>query len=188
MRRRRVVRRRETGFRFMRLRATSAGVARSAHRPGGRESPFWWGNIRFEETFTPESKPPAASGCVAGAAGRSGVGPVVRAHEERRHRSAWGARGAAFTDAGIMVHAHLIRLPVTEIEQDHRRAGACASCSRRAVQSAYWHRFSATAHAPIGLNLSYGRPLHAGHQSAQRCNSRSHRHGSRLRRRLRGHL
>jgi hypothetical protein len=71
----------------------------------------------------------------------------------------------ALTDAGIMVHAYLMYGFPTETVQDtvdaleRVRQLFAAGC----IQSAYWHRFSATAHAPIGLNPErYGitlRPL-----------------------------
>jgi hypothetical protein len=60
----------------------------------------------------------------------------------------------AFTDAGIMVHAYLMYGFPTETEQDtidaleRVRQLFAAGC----IQSAYWHRFSATAHSPIGLH------------------------------------
>src|SRR5690606_32923028 len=59
----------------------------------------------------------------------------------------------AFTDAGIMVHAYLMYGFPTETVQEtvdaleRVRQLFAAGC----IQSAYWHRFSATAHAPIGL-------------------------------------
>ena len=60
----------------------------------------------------------------------------------------------AFTDAGVMVHAYLMYGFPTETAQDtvdaleRVRQLFAAGC----IQSAYWHRFSATAHSPIGLN------------------------------------
>ena len=56
----------------------------------------------------------------------------------------------AFTDAGIMVHAYLMYGFPTETEQDtidaleRVRQLFAAGC----IQSAYWHRFAATAHSP----------------------------------------
>jgi hypothetical protein len=70
----------------------------------------------------------------------------------------------AFTDAGVMVHAYLMYGFPTETAQDtvdaleRVRQLFAAGC----IQSAYWHRFSATAHSPIGLNPeSYGITLQA---------------------------
>ena len=60
----------------------------------------------------------------------------------------------AFTDAGIMVHAYLMYGFPTETAQDtidaleRVRQLFAAGC----IQSAYWHRFAATAHSPIGLH------------------------------------
>jgi hypothetical protein len=68
----------------------------------------------------------------------------------------------AFTDAGIMVHAYLMYGFPTETEQDtidaldRVRQLFAAGC----IQSAYWHRFAATAHSPIGLRpKEYGITL-----------------------------
>jgi hypothetical protein len=68
----------------------------------------------------------------------------------------------AFTDAGIMVHAYLMYGFPTETAQDNIdaldrvRQLFAAGC----IQSAYWHRFAATAHSPIGLNpKEYGITL-----------------------------
>jgi hypothetical protein len=68
----------------------------------------------------------------------------------------------AFTDAGIMVHAYLMYGFPTETAQDtvdaleRVRQLFAAGC----IQSAYWHRFAATAHSPIGLNpKAYGITL-----------------------------
>ena len=68
----------------------------------------------------------------------------------------------AFTDAGIMVHAYLMYGFPTETAQDtvdaleRVRQLFAAGC----IQSAYWHRFAATAHSPIGLNPeAYGITL-----------------------------
>jgi len=68
----------------------------------------------------------------------------------------------AFTDAGVMVHAYLMYGFPTETAQDtvdaleRVRQLFAAGC----IQSAYWHRFSATAHSPIGLNpAEYGITL-----------------------------
>ena len=58
----------------------------------------------------------------------------------------------AFTDAGIMVHAYLMYGFPTETEQEtvdaleRVRQLFAAGC----IQSAFWHRFAATAHSPIG--------------------------------------
>src|SRR5439155_12655349 len=58
----------------------------------------------------------------------------------------------ALTDAGIMVHAYLMYGFPTETAQEtidsleRVRQLFAAGC----LQSAFWHRFAATAHSPIG--------------------------------------
>jgi hypothetical protein len=60
----------------------------------------------------------------------------------------------AFADAGVMVHAYLMYGFPTQTEQEtvdaleRVRQLFSAGC----IQSAYWHRFSVTAHSPIGQN------------------------------------
>jgi hypothetical protein len=70
----------------------------------------------------------------------------------------------AFSDAGIMVHAYLMYGFPTETAQDtvdaleRVRQLFAVGC----IQSAYWHRFAATAHSPIGLHPErYGITLRA---------------------------
>ena len=76
----------------------------------------------------------------------------------------------AFTDAGIMVHAYLMYGFPTETAQDtidaleRVRQLFAAGC----IQSAYWHRFAATAHSPIGLH-----PEHTASRCGRRPTSRS---------------
>jgi hypothetical protein len=69
----------------------------------------------------------------------------------------------ALTDAGIMVHAYLMYGFPTETAQEtvdsleRVRQLFAAGC----LQSAFWHRFAATAHSPIGQKPEvYGIRLH----------------------------
>src|ERR1043165_1850370 len=58
----------------------------------------------------------------------------------------------AFTDAGVMVHAYLMYGFPTQTEQETIDAleRVRQLFEEGCIQSAYWHRFSATAHSPIG--------------------------------------
>jgi hypothetical protein len=60
----------------------------------------------------------------------------------------------AFTDAGIMVHAYLMYGFPTETEQETIDAleRVRQLFEEGCIQSAFWHRFAATAHSPIGLS------------------------------------
>ncbi len=84
----------------------------------------------------------------------------------------------AFTDAGIMVHAYLMYGFPTETAQEtidaleRVRQLFAAGC----IQSAFWHRFAATAHSPIGLHPElYGIRLRppAAHRRSRATTSRS---------------
>jgi hypothetical protein len=124
----------------------------------------WWGNIRFEKTFTPElCALLAEAGCVAVSGGLEVASDRLLKLMKKGVTVEQVARVTrAFTDAGIMVHAYLMYGFPTETEQDtidaleRVRQLFAAGC----IQSAYWHRFAATAHSPIGLNpAAYGITL-----------------------------
>ena len=61
-------------------------------------------------------------------------------------------RPARFTDAGVMVHAYLMYGFPTETEQETIDAleRVRQLFAEGCIQSAFWHRFAATAHSPIG--------------------------------------
>jgi hypothetical protein len=105
----------------------------------------------------------AAAGCVAVSGGLEVASDRLLALMKKGVTVEQVARVTrAFTDAGIMVHAYLMYGFPTETEQDtidaleRVRQLFAAGC----IQSAYWHRFSATAHSPIGLDPArYGITL-----------------------------
>ncbi len=124
----------------------------------------WWGNIRFEKSFTAEQcRLLADAGCVAVSGGLEVASDRLLELMKKGVTVAQVARVTrAFTDAGIMVHAYLMYGFPTETVQDtidaldRVRQLFAAGC----IQSAYWHRFAATAHSPIGLNPgNYGITL-----------------------------
>ncbi len=146
----------ETGFHMVDEAAPPAGMRALAKRLiEEKVSITWWGNIRFEKTFTPElCQLLASSGCVAVSGGLEVASDRLLELMKKGVTVEQVARVTrAFTDAGIMVHAYLMYGFPTETEQDtidaleRVRQLFAAGC----IQSAYWHRFSATAHAPIGL-------------------------------------
>ena len=145
----------QSGFHFVDEAAPPAILRQLAERLIERKiAVTWWGNVRFEKTFTPElCELLARSGCVAVSGGlevasdrlltliRKGVtvDQVARVTE-------------AFTRAGIMVHAYLMYgFPSQTVQEtvdslERVRQLFQAGC----LQSAFWHRFSVTAHSPIG--------------------------------------
>jgi len=156
----------ETGFHLVDEAAPPAGMRALAKRLIAEKiSITWWGNIRFEKTFTPElCQLLAESGCVAVSGGLEVASDRLLELMKKGVTVEQVARVTrAFTDAGIMVHAYLMYGFPTETEQDtidaleRVRQLFAAGC----IQSAYWHRFAATAHSPIGLDPdAYGITLH----------------------------
>ncbi len=155
----------ETGFHLVDEAAPPAGLRALARRLIAEKLIItWWGNIRFEKTFTSElCHLLAQSGCVAVSGGLEVASDRLLELMKKGVTVQQVARVTrAFTDAGIMVHAYLMYGFPTETVQDtvdsleRVRQLFAAGC----IQSAYWHRFSATAHSPIGLNPeSYGITL-----------------------------
>src|SRR5689334_11595489 len=146
----------ETGFHLVDEAAPPSAMRALAKRLVAEKlSITWWGNIRFEKTFTPElCRLLAESGCVAVSGGLEVASDRLLELMKKGVTVEQVARVTrAFTDAGIMVHAYLMYGFPTETEQDtvdaleRVRQLFAAGC----IQSAYWHRFSATAHSPIGL-------------------------------------
>jgi len=115
----------------------------------------WWGNIRFEKTFTPAlCQRLADAGLVAVSGGLEVASDRLLKLMQKGVTVEQVARVTrAFTDAGVMVHAYLMYGFPTETVQDtvdaleRVRQLFAAGC----IQSAYWHRFTATVHSPVGL-------------------------------------
>jgi len=155
----------ETGFHLVDEAAPPAGLRSLAKQLIAEKLTItWWGNIRFEKTFTPElCQLLAQSGCVAVSGGLEVASDRLLELMKKGVTVEQVARVTrAFTDAGVMVHAYLMYGFPTETVQDtvdaleRVRQLFAAGC----IQSAYWHRFAATAHSPIGLNPhSYGITL-----------------------------
>jgi hypothetical protein len=116
----------------------------------------WWGNIRFEEAFTPDlCRLLAASGCVAVSAGLEAASDRLLAEMKKGITVDQTARVArAFHDAGILVHAYLMYgLPgetIAETVEALERVRQLFAAGL--IQSAFWHKFVATAHSPVGLD------------------------------------
>ena len=114
----------------------------------------WWGNVRFEKSFTLElARLLARSGCVAISGGLEVASDRLLKLMKKGVTVEQVARVTrAFTDAGIMVHAYLMYGFPTETAQDTIDAleRVRQLFAEGCVQSAFWHRFTATAHSPIG--------------------------------------
>jgi radical SAM superfamily enzyme YgiQ (UPF0313 family) len=116
----------------------------------------WWGNIRFEKTFTPDlCRLLAASGCIAVSGGLEVASDRLLAMMEKGVTIAQVARVTeGFTQAGIMVHAYLMYGFPTETAQETIDSLEVVRqlLATGVVQSGFWHRFAMTAHSPVGKN------------------------------------
>ncbi len=118
----------------------------------------WWGNIRFEEAFSPDlCRLLAASGCIAVSAGLEVASDRLLAAMKKGITVDQTARvAAAFRSAGILVHAYLMYgFPgetIAETVESLERVRQLFA--HGLIQSAFWHRFIATAHSPVGLDPS----------------------------------
>jgi radical SAM superfamily enzyme YgiQ (UPF0313 family) len=121
----------------------------------GREY-SWWGNVRFDKTFTPElTKLMKQAGCVAVTGGLEVASPRVLALIEKGVTVEQVARVTkAFHDADIFVHAYLMYGFPTETAQETVDSLEVVRqlFSSKCLQSGFWHRFSATVHSPVGKN------------------------------------
>ena len=124
----------------------------------------WWGNIRFEKSFTPElCLQLADSGCIAISGGLEVASDRLLELMKKGVSVDQVARVTrAFTDAGVLVHAYLMYGFPTQTVQDtvdaleYVRQLFAEGC----IQSGFFHRFTCTVHSPVGQNpAEYGIKL-----------------------------
>ncbi|HSW18714.1 MAG TPA: radical SAM protein, partial [Ramlibacter sp.] len=116
----------------------------------------WWGNIRFEKTFTPElSELLAQSGCIAMSGGLEVASDRLLTLMQKGvtvEQVARVTRGMA--DAGILVHAYLMHGFPTQTVQDTVDALEYVRqlFENGCIHSGFFHRFVCTVHSPVGKN------------------------------------
>nr|MBI3613513.1 radical SAM protein [Nitrospirota bacterium] len=145
------------GFHFVDEAAPPAGLKGLALALLERGTPIsWWGNIRFEEAFTQDlCRLLAASGCIAVSAGLEAASDRLLQEMKKGITVDQTARvAAAFRKAGILVHAYLMYgLPGETIQETVESLERVRQLfAQGLIQSAFWHKFVATAHSPIGLH------------------------------------
>ncbi len=155
----------QTGFHFVDEAAPPKALkALAAELQRRRLGISWWGNIRFEKSFTPElCDALAASGCIAISGGLEVASDRLLALMKKGVSVAQVARVTkAFSDAGILVHAYLMYGFPTQTVQDtvdaleYVRQLFEAGC----LQSGFFHRFACTVHSPVGRSpADYGVTL-----------------------------
>jgi len=116
----------------------------------------WWGNIRFEKTFSPElCELLADSGCIAVSGGLEVASDRLLKLMKKGVSVEQVARVTrAFTDAGILVHAYLMYGFPTQTVQDTVDALEYVRqlFENGCIQSGFFHRFACTVHSPVGKN------------------------------------
>jgi radical SAM superfamily enzyme YgiQ (UPF0313 family) len=131
-----------------------------------RRTISWWGNIRFEKSFTPALCAQLAdSGCIAVSGGLEVASDRLLKLMQKGVSVEQVTRVTrAFTDAGILVHAYLMYGFPTQTVQDtvdaleYVRQLFEAGC----IQSGFFHRFACTVHSPVGRHPErYGITLKA---------------------------
>ena len=161
----------QTGFHFVDEAAPPKGLKALAAELQRRQVAIsWWGNIRFEKTFTPAlCRQLAESGCIAVSGGLEVAHDRLLKLMQKGVTVEQVARVTrAFTDAGILVHAYLMYGFPTQTVHDtvdaleYVRQLFAEGC----LQSGFWHRFTCTVHSPVGKNpAAFGvtlRPPPAG--------------------------
>ncbi|MDF0604611.1 radical SAM protein [Neisseriaceae bacterium TC5R-5] len=124
----------------------------------------WWGNIRFEKSFSPElCQLLAASGCIAISGGLEVASDRLLKLMKKGVSVEQVARVTqAFSEAGVLVHAYLMYGFPTQTVQDTvdaleyvRQLFDCGC-----IQSGFFHRFVCTVHSPVGQHpQEYGVTL-----------------------------
>ena len=147
----------QTGFHFVDEAAPPKSlVALSNELQRRNRAISWWGNIRFEKSFTPDvCQQLADSGCIAVSGGLEVASDRLLTLMQKGVSVDQVARVThAFSEAGILVHAYLMYGFPTQTVQDtvdaldYVRQLFAAGC----IQSGFFHRFVCTVHSPVGKN------------------------------------
>jgi radical SAM superfamily enzyme YgiQ (UPF0313 family) len=155
----------QTGFHFVDEAAPPKALKALAEELIRRQLNIsWWGNIRFEKTFTPElAELLAQSGCIAMSGGLEVASDRLLTLMKKGVSVEQVARVTkGFSDAGILVHAYLMYGFPTQTLQDTVDALEYVRqlFENGCIQSGFFHRFACTVHSPVGLDpAAYGIEL-----------------------------
>jgi radical SAM superfamily enzyme YgiQ (UPF0313 family) len=145
----------QTGFHFVDEAAPPKALQALAAEIKKRQLAIsWWGNIRFEKSFSRDlCQALADSGCIAISGGLEVASDRLLKLMKKGVSVEQVARVTrAFADAGILVHAYLMYGFPTQTVQDtvdaleYVRQLFEAGC----IQSGFFHRFTCTVHSPVG--------------------------------------
>ncbi|HEX5683239.1 MAG TPA: B12-binding domain-containing radical SAM protein [Ideonella sp.] len=147
----------QTGFHFVDEAAPPKALRALAEELQRRQVEIsWWGNIRFEKTFTPSlAQQLADSGCIAISGGLEVASDRLLALMKKGVSVEQVARVTkGFADAGILVHAYLMYGFPTQTVQDTVDALEYVRqlFENGCIHSGFFHRFACTVHSPVGKN------------------------------------
>lgn len=147
----------EIGFHFVDEAAPPALVRSIAEEILRRNlKVVWWGNIRFEKSFTADlCTLMKASGCLAVSGGVEVASErILKLINKGVTLEQLATVANHFTQAGILVHAYLMYGFPTQTEQETIDSLEVVRqlFELGIVQSGFWHRFALTAHSPVGIN------------------------------------
>ena len=155
----------QTGFHFVDEAAPPKALKAMAEEILRRQLQLtWWGNIRFEKTFTPDlCELLAESGCIAMSGGLEVASDRLLALMQKGVTVAQVARVTqGFARAGVLVHAYLMYGFPTQTVQDTVDALEYVRqlFENGCIHSGFFHRFACTVHSPVGKNPdAYGVQL-----------------------------
>ena len=124
----------------------------------------WWGNIRFEKTFTPDlCELLAQSGCIAMSGGLEVASDrLLKLMQKGVSVEQVAQVTKGFADAGVLVHAYLMYGFPTQTLQDTVDALEYVRqlFENGCIHSGFFHRFVCTVHSPVGRDpVAYGVTL-----------------------------
>ncbi len=147
----------QTGFHFVDEAAPPKALKALAEELIRRNvSISWWGNIRFEKTFSPDlCRLLAESGCIAISGGLEVASDRLLTLMKKGVSVEQVAKVTqSFTEAGVLVHAYLMYGFPTQTVQDTVDALEYVRqlFDNGCIQSGFFHRFACTVHSPVGKN------------------------------------
>lgn len=155
----------QTGFHFVDEAAPPKSLKALAAEIRRRKLQIsWWGNVRFEKTFSPAlARELADSGCIAISGGLEVASDRLLDLMKKGVSVDQVARVTkGFADAGVLVHAYLMYGFPTQTEQDTVDALELVRqlFAHGCIHSGFWHRFACTVHSPVGQDpAAYGVQL-----------------------------
>lgn len=147
----------QTGFHFVDEAASPAALKELALELLRRRVIIsWWTNIRFETAFTDDlCQLLASSGCIAVTGGLETASDRLLKLMNKGVTVSQAAQACHnLTSAGIMVHAYLMYGFPTQTAQETVDSLEIVRqlFDQGLIQSAFWHRFTATVHSDVGKN------------------------------------